>query len=52
MQAEDKINICKENKHKPCDNKFGCTWCVLCGRLFNKPCGKNLEEDKIIINKK
>jgi hypothetical protein len=41
---------CKENEHKPRDNKFGITWCVKCGKLFIKTCGKELkEEDKIFI---
>ena len=41
---------CKADKHKARDNKFGVTWCVRCGRLFTKPCGKELkQEDKIVI---
>ena len=37
-------------KCKPRDNSFGVTWCVKCGKLFTKPCGKPLlETDKIII---
>ena len=41
---------CKENKCKRRDNKFGVTWCVRCGKLFNKPCGvKLLESDKITL---
>lgn len=41
---------CKNEKHKPRNNKLGITWCVLCGRLFNKPCDKDLKEtDKKII---
>lgn len=41
---------CKNDKHKPRDNKFGITWCVRCGRLFTKQCGKPLEEkDKIVF---
>lgn len=44
------VEDCKNDKHKPRDNKFGITWCVRCGRLFNKICGKDLkEEDKVII---
>jgi hypothetical protein len=34
---------CKDNKHKPRDNKFGVTWCIICGRLFTKPSNKPLE---------
>jgi hypothetical protein len=41
---------CLPDKHKPRDNKLGVTWCVKCGRLFTKPCGKELKEsDKLII---
>jgi hypothetical protein len=39
---------CKNEKHKPRDNKFGVTWCVLCGRLFTKPSGKDLKETDLI----
>jgi len=36
------------NKCKRRDNTFGVTWCVKCGKLFNKPSGKQLKEsDKI-----
>ena len=44
-------SLCKKyNKCKPRDNKFGVTWCVRCGKLFTKPCGKDLkQEDKLII---
>lgn len=42
------MSECKNEKHKPRDNKFGVTWCVRCGRLFTKPSGKPLKEsDKI-----
>lgn len=45
------IKECEPNKHKPRDNKYGVTWCVKCGRLFTKPCGKPLkEEDKVVVN--
>lgn len=41
---------CLNDNHKPRDNKFGVTFCVKCGRLFTKPCGKDLKEsDKLII---
>jgi len=33
---------CNEDKHKPRNNRFGVTWCVNCGRLFTKPCDKDL----------
>jgi len=42
---------CKQDKHKPRNNKFGITWCVNCGRLFTKPCDKDLQEsEKKIID--
>ncbi len=34
---------CENNKHKPRDNRYGVTWCIKCGRLFTKPCGKPLD---------
>lgn len=51
---------CQKGKHKLKDNKFGVTWCVICGLLSNKPApegafkGANIlkEEDKIIWGKK
>ena len=36
---------CKPNKCKPRDNKFGVTWCIKCGKLFNKPSGIPLEKN-------
>ena len=43
---------CLPDKHKQRDNKFGVTWCVKCGRLFTKPCGKPLlESDKVALSK-
>lgn len=45
------LSECKNDKHKPRNNKFGITWCVKCGRLFNKPGEKDLQDnDKVIIN--
>lgn len=42
---------CEPNRHKARDNAFGVTWCVKCGRLFTKPCGKPLQEsDKIVVH--
>ena len=42
---------CEPNRHKQRDNTFGVTWCVKCGRLFTKPCGKPLQEsDKIVVH--
>ena len=43
------MNNCK---HKIRDNKLGVTWCVRCGRLFNKPCNIQLKESDKLINKK
>ena len=41
---------CPNDKHKPRNNKLGITWCVKCGRLFTKPCAKELEEeDKVRV---
>lgn len=34
---------CKNEKHIKRDNDFGITWCVRCGRLFNKPSGKKFK---------
>lgn len=42
---------CKNNNHIRRDNKFGVTWCIRCGRLFTKPCGKKLtKHDKERFN--
>ena len=35
-------------KHVRRDNNFGVTWCIKCGRLFNKPCGKKLTKADLI----
>lgn len=50
---EIKLNNCNtKDKHTRRDNKYGVSWCVICGKLFDKPGGIKLkEEDKIIINK-
>ena len=41
---------CDSDKHKRRDNNFGITWCVKCGHLFTKPCGKPLEpKDQRIV---
>jgi len=37
--------MCDNNKCKRRDNKFGVTWCVLCGKLFNKPCDRKLAKE-------
>ena len=48
--VNNNIRECPPNKCKQRDNKLGVTWCVRCGRLFTKPCGKDLQEtDKIKI---
>ena len=51
MNTNPKIlDNCQNDKHKARDNKMGVTWCVRCGRLFTKPCGKELtEQDKVIV---
>jgi hypothetical protein len=46
----DKNNYTGDVKHKPRDNSFGVTWCIRCGRLFNKPCGIPLKESEIECN--
>ena len=41
---------CPGEKHVPRDNWFAVTWCIRCGKLFNKPCGKELTiEDKLLF---
>lgn len=42
---------CNVNKHKIRDNKYGVTWCVKCGKLFNKPSGIELKKNEILIFK-
>lgn len=45
---KNNIRECKNDKHIRRDNKFGITWCIRCGRLFIKPCGKSItEEDRL-----
>jgi hypothetical protein len=44
MKENKNTTECKPNKCKQRDNKFGVTWCVICGKLFSKPCGKKLTE--------
>tara|TARA_R110000803_G_scaffold194217_1_gene257224 strand:+ start:26 stop:181 length:156 start_codon:yes stop_codon:yes gene_type:complete len=42
---------CKNDRHVKRDNKIGVTWCIRCGRLYNKPSGKTLtKEDKERFN--
>lgn len=40
------MHICETdpNKRKKRDNKFGITWCIRCGKLFTKPCGKPITD--------
>lgn len=39
---------CKPDRHVRRDNNFGVTWCIRCGALFNKPCGKTITpEDRL-----
>ena len=42
---------CSKGEHKFRDNDFGITWCIVCGRLATKPCGKPLLiGEQIIMN--
>jgi hypothetical protein len=41
--------LCLKNKHKFRDNKFGVTWCVVCGRLSTTPSNIPLKEEEEII---
>ena len=36
---------CKPNQCKRRDNAFGVTWCIKCGKLFTKPCGRELSDE-------
>jgi hypothetical protein len=46
---EGRLDNCKKGKHKLRENRFGVTWCVVCGLLSNKPAEELLkEEDKEI----
>ena len=36
---------CKPNKHVKRDNDYGVTWCIRCGTLFTKPCGKKISKE-------
>jgi len=38
---------CKNNRCKRRDDNFGVTWCIKCGRLFNKPFEKFITEKDI-----
>lgn len=49
--SSSRFKECGPNRHKLRDNAFDVTWCVKCGRLFTKPCGKPLQEsDKITVH--
>ena len=37
--------MCSNNKCKRRDNKFGVTWCMICGKLFTKPCNRSLTKE-------
>ena len=42
---------CENDRHVRRDNKFGVTWCIRCGRLYNKPSGKPITDgDKVRFN--
>lgn len=42
---------CNKGKHKFRTNKFGVTWCVICGMLggYNTPSQTLTEDDKLLI---
>jgi len=40
---------CSKEEHKFRDNDFGVTWCVVCGKIALKSCGKPLLETNKII---
>ncbi len=42
------VNNSKECNHKIRDNAYGVTWCIKCGRLMTKPCGKQLTKEEAI----
>lgn len=42
-------NNCNKGKHRFRSNKFGITWCVICGLLSNKPADRASDEDLILV---
>ena len=36
---------CNNDRHVRRDNDFGITWCIRCGRLYNKLVGKKISEE-------
>lgn len=44
-----KARNCDKGKHRFRTNKFGVTWCVICGSLSTKIADELQEDDKIII---
>lgn len=40
---------CSKGKHKLRDNKFGVTWCVVCGLHSTKPSNISLQPEECII---
>lgn len=42
---------CIKENHVRRDNKFGITWCISCGKLFNKPVNKYISKtDRLNFN--
>ena len=44
-----KLKQCQKGKHKLRTNKYGVTWCVVCGLLSNTNNAQPLEDEDIII---
>lgn len=42
---------CLPDRCKRRDNAFGVTWCIKCGKLFNKPCGIKLDKNELTVIK-
>ena len=40
---------CRRDKHRLRMNKFGVTWCVICGMLSNKPADPATEDETLLI---
>lgn len=41
---------CRRDKHRFRTNKYGVTWCVICGMLSNKQADPATEEDHLLID--
>ena len=46
-----KSRNCDRGKHRFRMNKYGVTWCVICGHLSTSPNEKNLEKGERILIK-